>query len=198
MKIRNGDTVVVITGKDKGKTGQVLRVLTSTNRVVVAGINMRTKHIKKTPTNAGQRLQYEASLDASNVMLVDPKTGKRSRVGFQVDKNGNKKRVAKKSGEAIAKTAVKAPKKSAASGAKAADEKRAEMKAQREGSKKEKPQTSRSAPVQGKTPFWKKMGFGEEAMEEGAEMHSESHMHEDHSVPEQEQSQSGRSHQRGK
>lgn len=196
MKIRNGDTVVVITGKDKGKTGQVLRVLPSTGRVVVAGINMRTKHVKKTPQNAGQRLQYEASLNASNVMLVDPKTKKRSRVGYEVDKNGKKKRVAKKSGETVAKTAIKAPKTTSTSGAKAADEKRADMKAQREGSTSAKA-TANKKPVD-KKPFWKKMGFGEGAMKEGSEVAGEPHMKEDHSVPEQGQTPDSRSHQRGK
>lgn len=187
MKIRNGDTVVVITGKDKGKTGQVLRVLPGTHRIVVAGINMRTKHIKKTPNSAGQRLQYEASLDVSNVMFVDPKTSKRSRVGFTIDKNGNKKRFAKKSGDAITSTAIKAPKK-AAGATKDVDEKRSEMKAQREG-KSDQPGE--------KKPFWKKMGFGESAMD-NADVQDETHMQEDRSVPEQGQAPDTRSHQRGK
>ena len=195
MKIRNGDTVVVISGKDKGKTGQVLRVLPTTNRVVVAGINMRTKHVKKTANSAGQRLQYEASIDSSNVMFVDPKTKKRSRIGYSVDKNGQKKRVAKKSGEAIAKTAIKAPKKATASAASAADEKRADMKAQREGSSATTAKSKKAG--EAKKPFWKKMGFGEEAMD-SAELQGESHMQEDHSVPEQGKTPDNRTHQRGK
>ena len=100
MKIRNGDTVIVITGKDKGKTGTVLRILPDANRVVVADINMRTRHVKATAQSAGQKITYEASLDASNVMLVDPKTNKPTRVGYKIE-NGKKVRVAKKSGTVL-------------------------------------------------------------------------------------------------
>jgi large subunit ribosomal protein L24 len=74
MKFHTGDNVVVIAGKDKGKTGRILRVLSSTNRLVVAGINMRTKHMKKSQQSPGRKVSYEASLNASNVMLLDPKT----------------------------------------------------------------------------------------------------------------------------
>ncbi len=116
MKIHTGDLVLIISGKDKGKQGTVLRVLASKNHVVVEGINMRTRHIKKTTQAAGQRIQYEASLDASKVMIVDPKTKKPTRIGYQIDpKTGTKKRIAKASGEVItkAKTSAKkaAPKK---------------------------------------------------------------------------------------
>jgi large subunit ribosomal protein L24 len=113
MKIHQGDLVLIISGKDKGKQGTVLRVLASKNHVVVEGINMRTRHIKKTPQAAGQRIQYEASLDASKVMIVDPKTKKATRIGYQIDaKTGSKKRIAKASGEVIAKAAKTAAKKS--------------------------------------------------------------------------------------
>lgn len=101
MKIRTGDTVVVISGKDKGKTGAVLRVLPIKNRVVVADINMRTRHMKATPQKPGQKVVYEASLNVSNVMLIDPKTKKRTRIGFTTDEKGNKKRIAKASGELL-------------------------------------------------------------------------------------------------
>lgn len=70
MKIHNGDLVVINTGKDKGKQGTVLRVLESKNRVVVEGINMRVRHIKKTAQSAGQRISYEASIHASNVQIL--------------------------------------------------------------------------------------------------------------------------------
>lgn len=115
MKIHTGDLVLIISGKDKGKQGTVLRVLASKNHVVVDGINMRTRHIKKTPQAAGQRIQYEASLDASKVMIVDPKSKKPTRIGYSIDaKTGSKKRIAKASGEVITKAKTAAKKTSAA------------------------------------------------------------------------------------
>lgn len=114
MKIRTGDLVLIMSGKDKGKQGTVLRVLASKNHVVVDGINMRTRHIKKTVQAAGQRIQYEASLDASKVMIVDAKTKKPSRIGFRFDaKTGRKNRIAKASGDVIVKTAKAVAKKTA-------------------------------------------------------------------------------------
>jgi large subunit ribosomal protein L24 len=101
MKIKQGDNVVVIAGKDKGKTGKVMRVMKKTNKVVVEKVNYRTRHIKKTATRAGDKIRYEAPLDASNVMLIDPKTSKRTRVGYKKLDNGKKVRVAKKSGETV-------------------------------------------------------------------------------------------------
>ncbi|PIP65678.1 50S ribosomal protein L24 [Candidatus Peregrinibacteria bacterium CG22_combo_CG10-13_8_21_14_all_49_11] len=120
MKIRTGDTVVITTGKDKGKVAKVLRVLAEENRLIVEGVNMRTKHIRKTPQKPGERIRYEASLHASNVMLIDAKTKKRTRVRFEVHPNGGKFRIAVKSGEAVdgkgarvsKKDAPKAPKSS--------------------------------------------------------------------------------------
>lgn len=112
MKIRTGDTVAVIAGKEKGKSGRVLRVIHSQNRLVVEGLNMRVRHIKRTPQQAGQRVQFEAALSVSNVMLVDPKTKKPTRVGYTVDaKTGRKDRVAKKSKEIIKGAATAAPSK---------------------------------------------------------------------------------------
>ncbi len=111
MKIHNGDLVVINTGKDKGKQGTVLRVLESKNRVVVEGINMRVRHIKKTAQSAGQRISYEASIHASNVQILDPKTKKPTRIGYKVDpKTGKKTRFAKASGEVIVKAVTKAAK----------------------------------------------------------------------------------------
>lgn len=103
MKLRSGDTVVVISGKDKGKTGTILRTLPNKNRVVVADINMRTRHVKATPQQAGQKITYEASIDVSNVMLVDPKSKKRTRIGYAVN-DGKKQRIAKASGEKVTAT----------------------------------------------------------------------------------------------
>lgn len=111
MKIHNGDTVVINTGKDKGKQGTVIRVLESKNRVIVEGINMRTRHIKKTPQSPGQRITYEASIHASNVQILDPKTKKPTRIGYKVDaKTGKKTRIAKASGDVIVKAVTKAAK----------------------------------------------------------------------------------------
>lgn len=112
MKIRTGDTVLVIAGKEKGKSGRVMRVIASQNRVIVEGLNMRTKHIKRTPQQAGQKVKFEGALSVSNVMLVDPKTKKPTRVGYVVDaKTGRKDRVAKASKEVIKGTASAAPSK---------------------------------------------------------------------------------------
>ncbi len=104
MKIRKGDTVEVIAGKNKGQRGEVIRVLPMKNRVVVAGINVVTKHQKQQQTR-GQRpieagkIEFEAPIHASNVMVVDPSDStKLTRVGFRVDDNGKKIRVARSSG----------------------------------------------------------------------------------------------------
>ncbi len=102
MRIRTGDTVAIISGKDKGKSGTVLRVLREKDRVIVETVNMRTKHIRRTPQQAGQKIRYEASIHVSNVMLVDPKTKKPTRIRYLIDaKTGNKQRVAVKSGELL-------------------------------------------------------------------------------------------------
>lgn len=102
MKIKKGDKVVVITGKDKGKTGEVTRVILDENRVVVSGVNMMTKHAKPTQTSVGGLNRVEAPIQVSNVALADPKTGKATKVGFKTLADGKKIRVAKKSGETIA------------------------------------------------------------------------------------------------
>lgn len=82
MKIRKDDKVLVVSGKDKGKTGKVLKVLTKTNRVIVEGLNMVTRHYKKVWTTPGQIIQKENPMDVSNVMLVCPFTDKPTRVWF--------------------------------------------------------------------------------------------------------------------
>ena len=101
MKLHTGDNVVVIAGKDKGKVGRILRVLTDRGRIVVAGVNMRTKHMKKTPQSPGRKIRYEASMSVSNVMLIDPKTKKRSRIGRRAGESDGLERFAKNSGEAL-------------------------------------------------------------------------------------------------
>lgn len=100
MKLRTGDAVVIISGKEKGKTGKVIRVLHAADRLVVEGVNMRTRHRKKTQERPGQIVRYEASIHASNAMMVDPNTAKRTRIGMARGEQG-KQRVAKKSGTAL-------------------------------------------------------------------------------------------------
>jgi large subunit ribosomal protein L24 len=100
-RIKKGDTVQVISGKDKGKTGTVIKYLPEDDKVVVQGINMVTKHQKPTQRNPeGSRFQKEAALAACKVMPVDPSTGKGTRVRFETNADGKKVRVAstKKSG----------------------------------------------------------------------------------------------------
>ena len=102
MRIRKGDTVQVINGKDKGKTGEVLKTLPFENRVVVQGVNLRTKHVKPTQEGeSGQIVTEEASLHASNVMIYSKEKKVSSRIEIFVDKDGSKKRRLKKTGELI-------------------------------------------------------------------------------------------------
>ena len=101
-RIRKGDTVVVISGKDKGKTGKVKRVLQEEGRVVVEGVNLLKRHMRPTPRSpSGGIVEREQPLAASKVMPVDPKTGKGTRVRFKTLENGKKIRIAVKSGEEI-------------------------------------------------------------------------------------------------
>ncbi len=100
-KIKKGDTVVVLTGKDKGKSGEVSRVFPTENRVVVSGINLVKRHERASQTSAGGITSKEAPIHISNVALADPKDGKATRVGFKVEKDGSKVRVAKRSGEVV-------------------------------------------------------------------------------------------------
>jgi large subunit ribosomal protein L24 len=101
FKIRKGDKVVVISGRDKGKTGEVLRVLREESRVLVQGINMVKRHTKPSPATPGGIVDKEAPLHISNVAHVDPKSQKPTRVGFKVLEGGRKVRVARRSGETI-------------------------------------------------------------------------------------------------
>ena len=101
LKVKKGDQVVVLTGRDKGAKGEVTKVMPSESRVLVSGVNMVTKHKKPTQFAAGGVEKVEAPIHVSNVALIDPKSEKATRVGYKVDKDGNKTRVARKSGEAI-------------------------------------------------------------------------------------------------
>ena len=100
-KIKKGDKVVVIAGKDKGKNGEVLQIITETNRALVSGINQIKKHQKPSAAGNGGVITKESPIHLSNIALMDPKTGKATRVGFSVAKDGKKTRVAKRSGEAL-------------------------------------------------------------------------------------------------
>ena len=99
-RIKKGDTVVVLVGKDKGKRGQVTSVLTKSDKVVIEGINSVITHQKQTKDSAGGRVSKSAPVHVSNVALLDPKKDVATRVGFII-KDGKKLRVAKKSGEVI-------------------------------------------------------------------------------------------------
>ena len=100
MKLKKGDTVVVISGKDKGREGEIVQVLPKDNKVVVNGVNTAKKHSKPSRTNqSGGIIDRDMPVDASNVMLVHK--GKPTRVGYQVDSKGAKVRIAKRTGEVI-------------------------------------------------------------------------------------------------
>ncbi|NKD77855.1 50S ribosomal protein L24 [Haematospirillum sp. H1815] len=102
QKIRKGDTVIVLAGKDAGKKGEVVRAVPSEGRVVVKGVNVVKRHLRPTQTSQGGILEKEASIHVSNVAHVDPKDGKATRVGFRVLDDGSKVRFSKRSGEVIA------------------------------------------------------------------------------------------------
>jgi large subunit ribosomal protein L24 len=100
-KIKKGDTVVVLTGKDKGKSGEVLSVIPTDNRAVVRGINVAKKHQKQSASEQGGIVSKELPIHLSNIAIADPKDGKATRVGFKITEDGRKQRVAKRSGDLI-------------------------------------------------------------------------------------------------
>lgn len=100
MKIKKGDQVIVTTGRDKGKQGEVLKALPKENKVIVQGVNMVKRHTRPSQTSAGGIISKEAAIDVSNVALIDPETGKATRVAMKII-DGKKVRVAKKSGKVI-------------------------------------------------------------------------------------------------
>lgn len=100
-KVKKGDQVIVIAGKDKGKKGEVLKVLTTENRVVVQGVNIVTRHTRPSMSTQGGLVKKEATVHVSNVAHIDPKTSEPTRVGFKMLEDGRKVRVARKSGEQI-------------------------------------------------------------------------------------------------
>ncbi len=100
-KIKKGDNVVVLTGKDKGRTGTVVEMLVKTDRVLVQGINMVKVHTKQSQTSEGGIVAKEAGIHISNLAIADPKDGKATRVGIKTNDDGKKVRFAKRSGDLI-------------------------------------------------------------------------------------------------
>jgi large subunit ribosomal protein L24 len=101
FKIKKGDKVVVITGRDKGKSGEVLRVLRDEDRVLVQGVNMIKRHTRPAAGQTGGIVEKEAAIHISNVAHIDPKSSKPTRVGYKVLGDGRKVRFARRSGEVI-------------------------------------------------------------------------------------------------
>lgn len=106
MKIRIGDNVIVRTGKDRGQSGVVAKVYQGQNKVLVEGVNAKTKHVKGRDGVPGERAEIFVPIHISNVSIVDPKDGKPARVGYLVDAKGAKTRISKRSGQTIVKAAA--------------------------------------------------------------------------------------------
>ena len=100
-KIRKGDKVVILTGRDKGRSGEVIQVMPKDNRALVRGVNVVTRHQRQTAAQQGGLVRKEAPIHLSNLALADPTTGKPTRVGFKTLDDGRKVRFAKASGETI-------------------------------------------------------------------------------------------------
>lgn len=100
MKIHKDDQVIVIAGKDKGKKAKVLKALPTEHKIIVEGVGMVTRHMKRQGATPGQKVTFEKPVDVSNVMLLDPKSGKPTRVGYKIEA-GKKIRIAKDSGTAL-------------------------------------------------------------------------------------------------
>ena len=100
-KIKKGDKVVVLTGRDKGKSGEVVQVLPKETRAIVRGVNLVKRHTRQTAQTEGGIITKEAAIQLSNIAIADPKDGKPTRVGFKVLEDGRKVRFAKRSGDLI-------------------------------------------------------------------------------------------------
>lgn len=103
FKIRKGDQVIVTTGRDKGKTGEVLKILRDKNRALVQGVNMVRRHQRPTQASGGGIIEKESAIHISNLAHIDPKDQAPTRVGFKILEDGRKVRFAKRSGEIIDK-----------------------------------------------------------------------------------------------
>ena len=100
-KLKKGDNVIVLTGKDKGRTGDILQIKPNEGKALVQGINMVKRHQRQSQTTEAGIVTREAAIQLSNIALVDPKDGKATRVGIKINDDGTKVRVAKRSGEVI-------------------------------------------------------------------------------------------------
>jgi large subunit ribosomal protein L24 len=101
LKIKRGDRVIVVSGRDKGKKGEVVRVIPEENRAIVRGVNLVQRHQRQTPTAEGGIISKEAPIHISNIALADPASDGPTRVGYKTLNDGRKVRFAKKSGEVI-------------------------------------------------------------------------------------------------
>lgn len=101
MKIKKGDRVIVLAGRDKGKRGEVLQVMPKDNRALVQGVNLVRRHQKQTPQQDGGIIAKEAPIHISNLAVEDPKDGEPTRIGYKIMEDGRKVRIAKRSGELI-------------------------------------------------------------------------------------------------
>lgn len=101
QKIRKGDKIVILTGKDKGKTGEVIKVNPKAESALVQGLNMVKRHQRQSQTQEAGIIAKEAPIHLSNLAVADPKDGKPTRIGFRINADGSKVRVAKRSGESI-------------------------------------------------------------------------------------------------
>lgn len=119
MKLKLNDKVLIISGKDKGKTGKIIKVIKKHNRIVVEKCNMRTKHIKKTAQRKGEKIRFEAPISVCNAMILDPGMNKPTRIGYKILENGKKERISRLSGTSLDNIVVEAetaaPKKKAES-----------------------------------------------------------------------------------
>lgn len=100
-KVKKGDKVVVLTGRDKGRTGEVIQVMPKEDRALVRGVNLVKRHTRQTQTSEGGIISKEAAIHLSNLAVADPKDGKPTRVGFRILEDGRKVRFAKRSGDLI-------------------------------------------------------------------------------------------------
>ena len=101
MKLKKGDKVIVLTGKDKGKGGEIIKILTANRKALVSGVNMVKKHERASQAGPGGIQNKEMPVHISNLALEDPKDGKPTRVGYSIQKDGKKVRIAKRSGEVL-------------------------------------------------------------------------------------------------